>query len=90
MDTECVQCMLCIQCACGVYSVHVVCILCVCGVYSVMRCRPVQPPVQNSVVLAMVFSNFMELSVIYISFSVIFVNFQEYVLTNIQGHKISF
>ena len=38
--------------------------------------RPVHPAVQNSVVLAMVFSNFMELSVIYISFSVIFVNFQ--------------
>ena len=40
------------------------------------RSRPVHPPVQNSVVLAMVFSNFKELSVIYVSFSVIFVDFQ--------------
>ena len=90
MCMGCAYSVLCIQCVYGAYSVHEVCILCVCGVYIVMGCRPVHPPVQNSAVLAMVSSNFMELSVIYISFSVIFVNFQEYVLTNIQGHKISF
>ena len=46
------------------------------GVGSVGIHRPVHHQLQNSVVLAMFFSNFMELSVIYISFSVIFVNFQ--------------
>ena len=46
------------------------------GVGSVGIHRPVHHQLQNSVVLTIFFSNFIELSVIYISFSVIFVNFQ--------------